>query len=235
MNAQALFRQAKFGVSISGAGLSVASGLPTYRTEGGIWQGNDPAMLTQASLERDPLSFWSFFHKHWVSMTMVSPNPAHQALAEMEREGWLKTHITQNVDRLLTDAGARNVIELHGHLRTACCLKCGQMAPMPLPRANSYIPRCACRGLLRPNVVMYGDRLNETHVRRAREAINEADVILIVGTSLEVDPLAGMMSLRQLDAHVIVVDPYPPDLGEESVIYITEPAELALPRLIAPV
>jgi len=225
-------RRARRGVSFSGAGLSVASGRPTYRGPGGLWEGADPQVLTERRLRRDPLQFWEFFRRHWLSYGAARPNPAHAALVELERRGHLVAHLTQNVDGLLQAAGAGAVVELHGHLRTVRCLVCERSQPIDAAR-SAGVPRCThCGGVLRPDVVMFGDPLAPATVEAAMRRLREADLVLVVGTTLEVQPAATLLTeCRSWETPTLVVDPAPALVPGGRVCYLEGPAEVLLPGL----
>lgn len=140
MSIQHLIRNARRGISSSGAGLSVASGLPAYRGPGGIWAGNDHRMPTEAHLQAEPAAFWRFFRRHWLTLpASASPNPGHEALVALEQAGCLCGHITQNVDGLIATAGSRQVIELHG-----------RSSPVPASHAAAAIRRPPCTKAMCP-------------------------------------------------------------------------------------
>jgi len=179
-------------VVLTGAGVSTESGIPDFRSASGIWAQYDPYEV--ASIEafhRDPARVWEFYAHRLDVLADAKPNRAHGALAELESRGLVQAVITQNVDRLHTAAGSREVIEVHGSVATAVCLVCGRREEhvhelLPLPR-------CAdCAAVLKPGVVMFGELLPVEAIDRATELARSAELLLVVGTSLEVWPVAGL-------------------------------------------
>jgi NAD-dependent deacetylase len=179
-------------VALTGAGVSTESGIPDFRSAGGIWAQYDPYEV--ASIEafrRDPQRVWEFYALRLGVLDDAQPNPAHHALARLEREGLLQAVITQNVDGLHHAAGSRDVIEVHGSIRAAVCLACGRRVDdvrrlLPLPRCEG------CGAVLKPAVVMFGELLPEAAIDRATRLAQESALLLVVGTSLEVWPVAGL-------------------------------------------
>lgn len=178
-------------VALTGAGVSTESGIPDFRSAGGIWAQYDPYDV--ASIDgfcRDPERVWEFYGLRLGVLADAKPNPAHLALARLEREGLLQAVITQNVDGLHRAAGSKNVIEVHGTIATASCPRCGHRED---PRRLLPLPRCAnCDAVLKPDVVMFGELLDPDVIDRATELAQEAKLLLVVGSSLQVWPVAGL-------------------------------------------
>ncbi len=179
-------------VALTGAGVSTESGIPDFRSAGGIWERFDPYEV--ASIEafhRDPERVWEFYALRLGVLAEARPNPAHRALADLERAGLLRAVITQNVDRLHAAAGSTDVVEVHGTIAQARCLSCGTVVPrheLDLP-----LPRCpGCGAVLKPDVVMFGELLPAAAIERATALAREAALLLVVGSSLEVWPVAGL-------------------------------------------
>lgn len=229
--AAAWVRKARCGVSFSGAGLSVASGLPTYRGAGGLWEGADPDLLTERYLQRDPAAFWAFFRQHWLSFPNLAPNPAHHALVALEAQGHLAAHVTQNVDGLLRAAGAARVYELHGNLRGAHCLRCHHPYGSAALRGED-VPRCPCGGVLRPDIVMFEDPLDALVLHRAAELPRSADLLLIVGTALAVEPAASLVAQRLWQTPTVIIDPAPLTVPGGRVLQCRGLAEVVLPAVL---
>ena len=191
---------ADHAVALTGAGISTASGLPSFRGEDGIWGDEfDPADFHYSRFRSDPAGFW----RDRVGMhdTMyggeVEPNAAHEALAELEEVGVLDAVITQNVDGLHGAAGSESVIELHGNAQRVACESCGQRydaAPVfEQVRQGAVPPRCeACDGVLKPDVVLFGEQLPAGALQEAQNHASEADVFLAMGSSLTVQPAASL-------------------------------------------
>jgi NAD-dependent deacetylase len=182
-------------VALTGAGASTESGIPDFRSASGIWAKYDP--MEVASIEgfrRDPERVWEFYGRRLGILGDAQPNPAHHALAELEREGRLDALITQNVDRLHERAGSQDVVEVHGSLRTASCPACGKQERMEDVAARLPVPRClACEDeILKPDVVMFDELLPDAAIDRATELAAAAALLLVVGSSLEVWPVAGL-------------------------------------------
>lgn len=181
-------------VALTGAGASTESGIPDFRSASGIWAQYDPYEVASIDgFRRDPERVWEFYGRRLGILDDAQPNPAHHALAELERVGWIDALITQNVDRLHERAGSQEVIEVHGSLRTASCLACGEREPMEHVAARLPVPHCrTCDAILKPDVVMFGEQLPVAAIDRATELAERAALMLVVGSSLEVWPVAGL-------------------------------------------
>jgi NAD-dependent deacetylase len=186
-------------VALTGAGVSVPSGIPDFRSPGsGLWEGVDPMEVAHAdAFRRDPARFWSFYGPRFHLLAGKRPNAAHRALAELERAGRLSAVITQNIDGLHQAAGSREVIEVHGTAASASCPVCGTRHPQGVvgERADAApdgVPRCDDGHPLKPDVVLFGDMLPVAAVERAWELAQAADVLLCAGSSLEVHPIAQL-------------------------------------------
>jgi NAD-dependent deacetylase len=194
-----LIRSAGSVVALTGAGISVPSGIPDFRSpQTGLWENVDPMEVAHISVwRRDPARFWGFYGQRFSVLDGKEPNGAHYALAELERRGLLNAVITQNIDGLHAAAGTRDPIEVHGSVATASCLSCGDSFPLAEVRARLYedfrgVPRCGCGRPLKPDVVLFGELLPEAAMQRAYELAAAADVLLCVGSSLEVWPVAEL-------------------------------------------
>jgi NAD-dependent deacetylase len=179
-------------VALTGAGVSTESGIPDFRSAGGIWAEFDPYEVGSIdAFRRDPARVWEFYALRLGVLADARPNDAHRALARLEAAGLLDAVITQNVDRLHAAAGSRDVIEVHGSIDRAECLACGTQVSdlrglLPLPRC----PRCGT--VLKPGVVMFGELLPEAAMDRATRLARGAALLLVIGSSLEVWPVAGL-------------------------------------------
>ena len=197
----ALIRSSRRVVALTGAGVSVPSGIPDFRTPGkGLWAKVDPmAVATIDAFHRDTKRFWDFYRPRSHDLADKEPNPAHDALAELERRGLLEAVITQNIDRLHRKAGSESVVEVHGSIATASCTSCG--ATYPLEQVESLfdeegIASCTCcAGKVKPDVVLFGELLPAEAMARAEELCSRADLLLCVGSSLEVYPVGGLPQL----------------------------------------
>jgi NAD-dependent deacetylase len=181
-------------VVLSGAGVSTESGIPDFRSASGIWAQYDPMQYaTIEAFRRSPEKVWNFYSERLGVLTEAEPNPAHVALAELERRGLVEAVITQNVDRLHEQAGSANVLEVHGSLRTSSCLDCGHRESFDRVLELLPVPQCErCGSVLKPDVVMFGELLPEAELDRAFELARRAGLFLVVGSSLEVYPVAGL-------------------------------------------
>ncbi len=181
-------------VVLTGAGVSTESGIPDFRSATGLWARYDP--LEYATIDAflaDPVKVWDFYAKRLDALGAAEPNDGHRALAELEERGWVRAVITQNVDGLHARAGTRELVEVHGSLRAARCLDCGARVPTEEVVALLPEPACPrCGRILKPDVVMFGELLPEAAMERARRLAEEAGLLLVVGSSLEVYPVAGL-------------------------------------------
>jgi NAD-dependent deacetylase len=196
-----LIRESSCTVALTGAGISVPSGIPDFRTPGkGLWEKVDPMEVAHIdAFRRDPARFWSFYRPRLHSLEDIDPNRAHEALAALEAGGLLEAVITQNIDMLHTKAGSKRVIEVHGSIRTLSCQGCGEV--VSLERSGERfdiegVARCAaCDGYLKPDVVLFGELLPAAAIAEAEELAARAELMLCIGSSLEVYPVAGLPSL----------------------------------------
>lgn len=184
---------------LTGAGISTPSGIPDFRSPGtGMWANVDPMSVAHIDvLRNEPETFWAFYAERFATLGSVRPNRAHEVLVELESSGLVSGVITQNVDRLHFAAGTRELIELHGSIQTSFCVGCGAPADLDEVRelvaaSSDGVPRCLCGEMIRPGVVLFGEMLPEKPLRRAVELATMADLILCIGSSLEVQPAAGL-------------------------------------------
>ena len=195
----ALIREADSVVALTGAGISVPSGIPDFRSAGtGLWADVDPMEVAHIDAWRGhPERFWSFYGERFQTLRDKEPNGAHRALAELERRGRLDAVITQNIDMLHRKAGTADLIEVHGTIESSSCLSCRERWPLDEVRARmaedrAGVPRCDCSRPLKPDVVLFGEYLPEAALERATQLCTGADVLLCVGSSLEVFPVAQL-------------------------------------------
>ena len=203
MNARQCLRQwlseSKSAVFFGGAGVSTESGIPDFRSENGIYKargqfGADPEeILSHHFFLENPSTFYEYYRQNLI-YPEAEPNAAHRALAEWERRGNLKAVITQNIDGLHQKAGSRQVFELHGSVLRNRCMKCGKEYDLSIITKTRGIPRCeVCGGQIKPEVVLYEEGLDEEVLSGSIEAIREADLLIVGGTSLNVYPAAGLL------------------------------------------
>jgi NAD-dependent deacetylase len=199
-----LLRGAERAVALTGAGISVPSGIPDFRSPGsGLWEKHDPMVVAHIDAwRRDPDRFWSFYSQRFATLTDKRPNEAHLALAELERRGLIRGVITQNIDRLHRKAGTERLIEVHGSIEWSVCLSCGERVEIDrviaLLAKGDGAPRCpTCGAPLKPEVVLFGELLPERALAEAQDLAVAADLMLCVGSSLEVYPVAGLPAMTR--------------------------------------
>jgi NAD-dependent deacetylase len=196
-----LVRTAGSVVALTGAGISVPSGIPDFRTPGtGLWEHVDPMKVADIDAwRRDPQSFWTFYGQRFQTLSGKRPNGAHDALVQLESRGLLEAVITQNIDMLHRIAGTRELVEVHGSIASSACLACGASYALEEVVARlaggTAMPVCDCGRPLKPDVVLFGETLREAAVDRATDLAEHADLLLCVGSSLEVYPVAGLPRL----------------------------------------
>ena len=194
-------------VALTGAGVSTESGIPDFRSAGGIWAEYDPYEVASIDgFRRDPTRVWEFYERRLAILADAEPNDAHRALAQLEEDGLLEGVVTQNVDGLHQAARSREVVEVHGSIRGAVCLRCGSTYGADEVYERLPLPRCACGEVLKPGVVMFGELLPVAAYERAEELAARARLLLVVGSTLEVHPVAGLplVTLRRGGALAIV-------------------------------
>ncbi|MBQ6621599.1 MAG: NAD-dependent protein deacylase [Mogibacterium sp.] len=227
-------------VFFGGAGVSTASGIPDFRSADGLYNTKDirfeqyepEYLLSHECLYREPKVFFEFYRQK-MDVRGIEPNVTHYRLAELERAGKLSAVVTQNIDGLHQKAGSRTVYEIHGTTTRSYCTKCGRVYPEAyLFECGGDIPRCeSCGGMVRPDVTMYGESLPEEAFSRAFQAINQADMLIIAGTSLVVYPAAGMVNYFRGDALVLLnMQPTARDRGADLVI--RDPMQEVFERLV---
>ena len=196
-----LIRDADLVVALTGAGVSVPSGIPDFRTPGkGLWEKVDPMKVAHIdAFHADTREFWRFYRPRFSELGEKRPNRAHTVLAELEASGTLDAVITQNIDRLHTKAGSERVIEVHGSIATSSCTSCSASYPLEgvgeLFDEDGIATCVCCMGKVKPDVVLFGELLPEAAMTEAQALCAGADVLLCVGSSLEVYPVAGLPEL----------------------------------------
>ena len=215
--AATLIRRASYLTAFTGAGISVESGIPPFRGEGGLWSRYDPRLLELDSFLAHPEKAWpvlkEIFYDHF---GQARPNRAHQVLAAWEQRGLLKTLVTQNIDALHHAAGSRSVVEFHGNSRQLVCLGCGARVEARRDLLAELPPRCACGGLYKPDFVFFGEGIPAEAHRRSREAAARTDVMLVVGSTGEVYPAAQVPRWASAaGATIIEINPRCSEFTEE--------------------
>jgi NAD-dependent deacetylase len=217
-----LVRELQPCVVLTGAGISTESGIPDFRSDDGIWKDVDPFEVASIqAFRRDPGRVWDFYRKRIGLLRRAEPNAAHHALARLEERGHVQAVVTQNIDTLHTRAGSRNVVEVHGSIRFADCPCCPWREPADAVLAQleaSSTPSCPqCGEVLKPGVVLFGELLPAEAIERATELARGARLVLVVGSSLEVWPVAGL----PLEAGAFaIVNRGPTALDEQAVLKV---------------
>lgn len=200
-------------VFFGGAGTSTESGIPDFRSASGLFGSSGEfkhppeVMLSRSFFDRHPEDFYRFYLTRMIHQA-AEPNAAHLALAKLENAGMLRGVVTQNIDGLHQLAGSRQVLELHGSIHRNRCLRCGQSYTLEETleqAAGDFVPRCsACGGLVKPDVVLYEESLDPAVLEQAAAWVAEADILIVGGTSLTVNPAAGLVRLYRGDAFVLI-------------------------------
>jgi len=236
----ALVRGASSVVALTGAGISVPSGIPDFRSpHSGLWTKVDPMSVAHIdAFESDPVRFWRFYGERFATLEGKQPNDAHRALAQLERAGMLEAVITQNVDMLHRKAGTRELVEVHGSIASCSCSHCRACSPLQRVRERAAgeadgVPRCeACRAPMRPDVVLFGELLPSDAFERAQALCAGADVLLCVGSSLEVHPVAGLPLLtRQTGGALAIITQGPTPLDQLATVRLSGDVESELGAL----
>ena len=194
-------------VFFGGAGVSTESGIPDFRSVDGLynqkWKYPPETILSRSFFDRNPEEYYRF-HREKLVIDGVKPNRVHLRLAELEREGKLRAVITQNIDGLHQAAGSKNVLELHGSILRAYCSRCRKPYPADAINKGTGVPRCDCGGVIRPDIVLYEEQLDEDVLRKSIDYIRNADVLIVGGTSLNVYPAAGLINYYRGNKLVLV-------------------------------
>jgi NAD-dependent deacetylase len=218
---------------LSGAGISVASGLRTFRGDDGLYEGLNPYDLaTPGAFDRHPVTVWNWYLMRIRQGQNAKPNPAHTALVEWERKADKLVIVTSNVDPLHEQAGSSHVFKLHGDILQTRCVRCGEVAPLgeaPERVEEDSLPRCPCEGRLRPNVVWFGEQPRQDAIHAAMQGVASADAVIEVGSSGVVS--YGFTEMAARNGAVVLrvnpdAEPWP------GIVTIPEPAEDALPNLV---
>ena len=219
---RALVQNARSIVFFGGAGVSTESGIPDFRSTDGLyhqqWKYPPEVILSHTFYESNPEEFFRFYRAKLLSPN-AKPNPAHYRLAQWEQEGRLTAVITQNIDGLHQAAGSHRVLELHGSVHRNYCQRCGKFHSLDFILSTEGVPRCACGGVVKPDVVLYEEGLDQTVLEAAVKAIARSDLLIIGGTSLNVYPAAGLINYYRGDKVVLLNrSPVSRDLAADLVI-----------------
>ena len=237
-DAAELIRKAKRAVVLTGAGISTPSGIPDFRSEGtGLWSRDEPLEVASLRTFRTaPERFFEWFRPLASRIYFALPNAAHIALAQLEQAGHIKTIITQNIDTLHQKAGSTCVVETHGTLNTLTCTDCYQKYEADLFLRNfiedGKIPKCSCNGILKPDVILFGEQLPHAAWVQAQRAVHQCDLMLVAGSSLEVLPVAGLpMQALDRGAHLIIVNNTATYVNVRADVVIMDDVASTLPEI----
>jgi NAD-dependent deacetylase len=234
-----LLRQAERAVVLTGAGISTPSGIPDFRSEGtGLWSHDEPMEVASLNTFRTaPERFYHWFRPLARQIFNAQPNPAHIAIAELEKAGRLRMIVTQNIDFLHQKAGAQHVVETHGTLNTLSCTQCFQQTKsedcLEKFLNDGTIPLCPlCGAILKPDVILFGEQLPQKAWMEAQREARQCDLMLVAGSSLEVLPVAGLpMQALDRGAHLIIVNNSPTYLNVRADLVILEDVAEVLPAI----
>lgn len=230
-----ILRSASHAIAFTGAGISTESNIPDFRGSQGLWRRFDPKMASRSYFEEDPKGFWSFYAMRYNAIAGASPNEGHLALVELERRGYFKSVITQNIDRLHAKAGSKSVIELHGNIIWSRCDSCFNekktVECIEEFERTGKPPICDCGGLMRPSVVLFEEPVRLMEV--AMEIAYRSDCCLVVGSSLTVYPAAMVPEVvRGQGGYLVIVNMDPTPLDYRADVVIREKASVVLRRVV---
>lgn len=225
MTLQKIIDQSDNIVFFGGAGVSTESGIPDFRSVDGLYNQKydypPETILSHTFFMNKTAEFFKFYRDKLI-IKGVKPNKAHIALSELEKKGKLKAVITQNIDGLHQMAGSKTVIELHGSTLRNYCMNCGKSYGIDYIENSEGVPRCECGGLIKPDVVLYEEMLNDNAIRRAVDFISKADVLIIGGTSLNVYPAAGFVNYFN-GSHLVIINKASTPADKNADLVINEP------------
>ncbi|MFC2036823.1 NAD-dependent protein deacylase [Chloroflexota bacterium] len=234
-----LIHHASHMVAFTGAGHSTASGIPDFRSpSSGLWEKDNPMLVASIwAFRLNPKAFYRWIRPVAHLLLNASPNPAHVALADLEEMGILRTIVTQNIDNLHQRAGSRRVLELHGHMREATCIRCYTEVPIdPILEQQvlaGKVPHCECSGVLKPNVILFGEQLPIRVFNRAMAEARQSDLMLVAGSSLTVTPAADIPFVAvKSGAKGIIVNFQPTTFDQHADVAIHGDVAEVLPRIV---
>lgn len=217
----------------TGAGMSAESGIPTFRGNNGIWQKFKPEELANfRAFVRSPEMVWEWYQHRRQIITECKPNPGHIAIKQFE-ERYIVTVITQNIDDLHNRAGSNRVLELHGNIMKNYCIECKRRYDSHVELSANKIPQCICGGLIRPDVVWFGENLPEGLFEKSEEAVSTSDIVFSVGTSSVVYPAASLpFTALRTGAYLVEINPEHTELTRHAHLFIPGKAGVILPELV---
>jgi NAD-dependent deacetylase len=209
-------------IALTGAGVSVESGIPDFRSAGGLWSRYDPEEYAHIDgFRRNPVKVWNMLREIIAVIKAATPNPGHRSLAELEKIGYLSSIITQNVDGLHQEAGSKNVIEFHGSNRFLICPQCGFRSETKHFDTSYSVPRCpTCSTILKPDVVFFGEAIPTDVMAKAFDEAEKAELVLVIGTSAVVYPASGIPAMaRRHGAKIVEINLEETDLTRHTTDY----------------
>jgi NAD-dependent deacetylase len=235
-----LIRHSRHMIALTGAGHSTPSGIPDFRSpESGLWEKANPMLVASIwAFRLNPRTFYDWIRPMVRTLLDAKPNAAHVALAELEKRGYLKTIVTQNIDNLHQRAGSQHVLELHGHMREATCIRCYKAvavdAALEQAILNGKVPRCGCGGTLKPNVILFGEQLPIRVLNAAMAEARHCDLVLVAGSSLEVTPAADIPFVAvESGARAIICNLQPTCFDDRADVVIHSDVAVVLPAIVA--
>ena len=230
---QQLVNQSRRMVAFTGAGCSTESGVPDFRSVDGLyrqtWNYPPEEILSHEFFLQHPEEFYRFYRAKML-FPHAQPNPAHRKLAQLEAAGRLSAVITQNIDGLHQQAGSKRVLELHGSVHRNFCMDCGKPYPLDAILETEGLPRCSCGGLIKPDVVLYGECLDDRVLDQSIRELERADLLLVGGTSLSVYPAAGLLRYFR-GSHLVLINKTPTDRDRDAQLVIAQPIGQVLEQL----
>ena len=225
-----LIAKAERIVFFGGAGVSTESGIPDFRSVDGLYHQHydfpPEVMLSHTFFVQHPEEFFRFYRDKMI-VKGAQPNPAHLRLAQLEQQGKLTAVITQNIDGLHQAAGSKNVLELHGSTLRNYCTRCGKFYPVEFIAQSQGVPRCSCGGVVKPDVVLYEEGLDEATLDAAIQALRQADLLIVGGTSLVVYPAAGLLQYYR-GKELVVINKTPTPADQRATLVLNQPIGQAL-------
>ena len=231
--AASLIRRSGNTIALTGAGVSTESGIPDFRSKGGLWSRFDPMEYgTLGAFRRDPVKVWTMLSE-LLLIVDAKPNSGQKAMAEMERAGHLNGIVTQNIDGLHQKAGSRSVVEFHGSMATFICLSCGSSFSLNETRTMQFPPCCACGEVLKPNVVFFDEAIPAQAMTMAENLVSTADVLIVAGTSCQVEPASSIPYMVKQRGGFIIEMNLEPILGTVANISLLGKFSKTMTSLVA--
>lgn len=213
-------KQSEYAVFLGGAGVSTECGISDFRSKNGIFQKMASTVLNSNTIKENPDLFWRNYREHLLPDPKIEPGVTHKVLARLETQGKIKSILTQNIDGLHQKAGSKNVLELHGSANKNYCLDCDESYNMDYILSSKAVPKCHCGGTIRPDIVLYGEYLNDNIFRQAVEEVRKCDLFIIGGTSMMVNPISSLLALLQPKAFCIMINESPTEIDKFTNVVI---------------